>query len=102
MDRKDSMFEKNIYQRRTGSMKISLLLNYTEDYFVCGEDNYKWTLHTLEQLWVRAVSHNAFIHSFMKNKYLIKNFPCSMGMVLIIVSYWTKRKYLYPHLWTIW
>ena len=55
MDRKDSMFKRNLYQQRRESMKMSLLLNYTEDYFVCGNDNYNWTLDTLEEIWVRAV-----------------------------------------------
>ena len=57
MDRKDSMFKRNLYQQRRESMKMSLLLNYTEDYFVVGDDKYNWTLDTLEELWVRAVHH---------------------------------------------
>ena len=66
MDRKDSMFKRNLYQQRRESMKMSLLLNYTEDYFVCGDDNYNWTSDTLDPLWVRAVSHNTFLHNQLK------------------------------------
>ena len=66
MDRKDSMFRKSLFQKSIGSKKMSLLLNYTEDYFVCGDDNYNWTSDTLDPLWVRAVSHNTFLHNQLK------------------------------------
>ena len=50
MDKKDSMFTQNIFQRRTPAKKLSTLLNYTEDYFVCRNTTYDWTIATFENI----------------------------------------------------
>ena len=49
MDQRESMFTKKVdqAQRKTQSKNLNLLLDYTEDGFRCGNENYNWTYDTL-------------------------------------------------------
>ena len=52
MDQKDQIFSKKVFPIRLKGKKLSLLLNYTEEYFACGSDIYDWSYETLYNLTV--------------------------------------------------
>ena len=52
MDKKDKIFSKKVYPQKSKAKKLSLLLNYTEDYFVCRDDLHDWSFETLKNLSV--------------------------------------------------
>ena len=52
-DESNTIFRKTVYPVREQSLKISLLLNYTTEYFYCNEDEiYNWTVDGINQMGV--------------------------------------------------
>ena len=48
MDERETIFKTTVYPQRERSIKISLTLDYTENYFYCNEkETYNWTLFDL-------------------------------------------------------
>ena len=55
VDCKDSLFTKNLNTGKLQAKKLSVLLNHTEDHFVCGNITYEWDFYTLYYLAVREI-----------------------------------------------
>ena len=53
-DRTDSIFTKKLNTGRLQARKLSILLNHTEDHFVCGNETYKWEYDTLRHLLIKV------------------------------------------------
>ena len=53
MDKKDEIFSKKVFPIKPKGKKLSILLNYTKDYFVCnGNYTFDWSYETLKNVSV--------------------------------------------------
>ena len=97
MDKKDTIFSKKVYPQKSKAKKLSLLLNYTEDYFVCRDDLHDWSLETFKNL---SVNYTIIRKNVL---YRVANmFRCDTEDFLLCYgrngTYWPPCKWLFFNL----
>ena len=97
MDKKDKIFSKKVYPQKSKAKKLSLLLNYTEDYFVCRDDLHDWSLETFKNL---SVNYTIIRKNVL---YRVANmFRCDTEDFLLCYgrngTYWPPCKWLFFNL----